>query len=75
MNHCPNLGGPSTDLYDALTPLQNWVENGILPNRIVAKADPLSPWPGRTRPLCLYPQQARYKGTGSIEDAANFVCQ
>ncbi|HSB26097.1 MAG TPA: tannase/feruloyl esterase family alpha/beta hydrolase, partial [Burkholderiaceae bacterium] len=33
-----------------------------------------TPWPGRTRPLCAYPQQARYKGQGSIEDAASFVC-
>ena len=28
----------------------------------------------RTRPLCPYPQVARYKGTGSIDDAANFTC-
>jgi hypothetical protein len=28
----------------------------------------------RTRPLCPYPQVAKYKGTGSIDDAANFVC-
>ena len=27
-----------------------------------------------TRPLCPYPQVAKYKGTGSIDDAANFVC-
>jgi feruloyl esterase len=29
----------------------------------------------RTRPLCLYPQEARYTGSGSIDDAANFVCR
>jgi feruloyl esterase len=29
----------------------------------------------RTRPLCRYPQVAKYKGTGSIDDAANFACQ
>jgi hypothetical protein len=28
----------------------------------------------RTRPLCPYPQLARYKGTGSIDDDANFAC-
>jgi feruloyl esterase len=28
----------------------------------------------RTRPLCAYPQQAKYKGTGSLDDAANFSC-
>jgi len=30
---------------------------------------------GRTRPLCVYPQHAVYKGTGSIDDAANFACR
>ena len=39
------------------------------------RRDRNSPWPGRTRPLCAYPKQARYKGSGSIEDASNFVCQ
>jgi hypothetical protein len=28
----------------------------------------------RTRPLCPYPQVAKYKGTGSIDSAANFTC-
>jgi feruloyl esterase len=28
----------------------------------------------RTRPLCAYPQVARYSGTGSIDDATNFKC-
>ena len=28
-----------------------------------------------TRPLCPYPQAATYKGSGSVNDAANFVCQ
>ena len=36
---------------------------------------PNSPWPGRTRPLCPYPQAAYYKGSGSLEDAASFVCR
>ena len=31
-------------------------------------------FPGRSRPICAWPQQTRYKGTGSIEDAANFTC-
>ena len=75
MNHCANSGGPATDLYDALTPLMNWVENGVAPDRIVARAGAAAPWPGRTRPLCPYPQQARYDGTGSLEDAASFTCR
>jgi len=73
MNHCG--GGPSTDQFDAFSALVNWVEKSTAPERIVATAGPNTPWPGRTRPLCAYPKQARYSGTGSIEDAASFVCQ
>jgi pimeloyl-ACP methyl ester carboxylesterase len=73
MNHC--AGGPATDQFDAFGALVSWVEKGTAPDAIVASAGPASPWPGRTRPLCAYPKQAHYKGTGSIEEAANFVCQ
>jgi feruloyl esterase len=48
--------------------LVRWVEQGTAPERIVATR------PGRTRPLCAYPQVARYRGTGSTDDAANFDC-
>jgi feruloyl esterase len=75
----PGLGhcflGPSTSEFDAFGPMVDWVENGVAPDRLVATAPAGSPWPGRTRPLCPYPQQARYSGSGRIEDAANFVCQ
>lgn len=73
MNHCS--GGPATDQFDAFGALVDWVEKGVAPDRIVATARMAAPWPGRTRPLCVYPQQARYKGTGSIENAENFVCR
>ena len=73
MAHCG--GGPATDEFDAFGALVNWVERGVAPDRILAKAGTASPWPGRTRPLCPYPQAARYGGSGSIEDAANFVCR
>ena len=73
MAHC--AGGPATDQFSAFDALVDWVEKGAAPERILAKAGPASPWPGRTRPLCPYPQVARYKGTGSIEDADNFRCE
>jgi Tannase and feruloyl esterase len=73
MAHCG--GGPATDQFDAFAALVNWVEKGSAPDRIVAKAGPKSPWPGRTRPLCPYPRVARYVGSGRIDDAANFVCR
>ena len=73
MGHCG--GGPATSQFDVFTPLVNWVENDIAPNSIVATA-PASgtPWPNRTRPLCPFPLQTRYNGSGSIEVAANFTC-
>jgi feruloyl esterase len=84
MNHCS--GGPATDQFDMLTPLVNWVEKGQAPESIVASArgsgnaggvnaDVPAGWSAsRTRPLCAYPKVARYKGSGSVEDAANFSC-
>ncbi len=73
MNHC--AGGPATDQFDAFAALVDWVEHKAAPQQIVATAGPATPWPGRTRPLCPYPLQARYRGTGSIEDAASFACR
>lgn len=75
MNHCS--GGPATDSFDMLPQLVDWVERGTAPASVTARASN----PGyfnvaaRTRPLCPYPQQARYTGSGDINDAANFRCQ
>lgn len=72
MNHCAGGDGPSS--LDAVKALEEWVEQGTAPDRIVAshltngKVD-------RTRPLCAYPQTAIYKGSGSTDEAANFVCK
>jgi len=73
MNHCG--GGVATNQFDAFGALVDWAEKGVAPDRIVATAPSTSPWPGRTRPLCVYPAYAHYVGRGSIEDAANFVCR
>jgi hypothetical protein len=72
MNHCG--GGPATDQFDALTAVVNWVERGTAPDSIDAKAGPMSPWPGRTRPLCTYPKVARYR-SGDLSQAASFACE
>jgi hypothetical protein len=71
--HCG--GGPSTSNIDAFSAVVQWVEKGTAPDRIVGTAPASTPWPGRTRPLCPFPKTAKYVGTGSIEDAASFVCQ
>lgn len=71
MGHCS--GGPGPNQFDHLTALEQWVEKGVAPEKLIAthstngKVD-------RTRPLCLYPRVARWKGTGSIDEAANFTC-
>ena len=70
MNHCG--GGPALDQFDTLTAMENWVEKGQEPDHIVASGNA---FPGRTRPLCPYPKTPHYKGSGSIEDAANFSCK
>jgi serine/threonine protein kinase len=58
--------------------LEQWVEKGIAPGPIIATkyANDLDPSQGvkMTRPLCPYPQIAKYKGTGDTNDAANFIC-
>lgn len=72
MNHCE--GGPATDRYDAFAALVAWVEQGQAPDRLHGTASDASPWPGRTRPICKYPQHARYKGQGDTEKEENFEC-
>jgi feruloyl esterase len=72
MAHCGGGDGPNA--FDAIGALEQWVEQGRAPDRIIGshgaggKID-------RTRPLCPYPQVARYKGSGSIDEAENFVCR
>ena len=72
MFHC--RGGVGTDQFDAMTSLINWVENGVAPATLpAAQADKGKVV--RTRSLCPYPLVARYSGSGSPDDAANFACK
>jgi feruloyl esterase len=72
MSHCGGGDGPNT--FDMVGALEQWVEKRQAPDQIVAsriregKVD-------RTRPLCPYPQIATYKGSGSTDEAGNFVCR
>jgi len=71
MAHCG--GGDGASNFDMLAALEQWKEQGKAPEQIAAsrvrdgKVD-------RTRPLCPYPQVAKYKGSGSTDDATNFSC-
>jgi feruloyl esterase len=89
MQHCGGGSGPNSfgqlaggvegdPLHDIDAALERWVEQGIAPQQIIATKyktgnDPKS-GVARTRPLCPYPQVARWKGSGSTDDAANFTC-
>ena len=72
MSHCGNGTGPNT--FDYFSALEGWVERGIAPDSMTAYHFDESGNVDRSRPLCAYPRVARYKGHGSIDDAANFRC-
>ncbi len=79
MPHCFGGSGPNTFGTPMLSALDRWVEKGVAPRAIVATKyrtnGDLASGIARTRPLCPYPQVARFKGTGSIDVAANFACR
>lgn len=71
----PNGPAPIVDAeHDLLSALDAWVERGTPPDRIVASRV-VGGATTRTRPLCPYPRHATYKGSGSTDDASNFVCR
>ena len=72
MAHCG--GGTGTSTFDMLTALEQWVEKKQAPAQIPASRV-ANGQVNRTRPLCPYPQAATYKGSGSIDEAASFVCK
>jgi feruloyl esterase len=75
MHHCG--GGPGPNVFDTLTPLENWVEHDMAPNGIIATHfvnNRSALGIDRTMPLCTFPDQAEYRGTGNVNDAANWSC-
>jgi feruloyl esterase len=70
--HCEAGAGP--DKADWVAALDAWVEQGKAPDHIIARKV-VKGTTVRTRPLCPYPQRAVYTGTGSTDDAGNFVCR
>jgi hypothetical protein len=88
MSHCAGgigatVFGNSTSAqpdpeHDVVSALDHWVENGIAPKLIIA-AGFVDGNPAKgvqmTRPLCPYPEEAIYKGTGDTNSAASFTCQ
>ena len=70
--HCGN--GPGPNQFNFMAALERWRESGVAPDSITAyhvtnnRVD-------MTRPLCVYPELAQYKGTGSTNDASSFICK
>jgi feruloyl esterase len=89
MQHCG--GGPGPDVFgqQGISPvndlrhniylaLEQWVEKGAAPSTIIAsrmEGEGPAAKVKITRPLCPYPLEAKYKGSGDANDAANFVCE
>ncbi len=88
MQHCGGGSGPNSfgqfsvaqgdPLHDIDAALERWVEQGTPPEQVIAtkykKGMDTASGTARTRPLCPFPQVARWKGSGSTDDAASFVC-
>jgi feruloyl esterase len=79
---CPGFVMNTGD-FKALEAMQEWVEKGKAPEQIIysyREAGGMTAGMGRsgkvyrTRPVCVYPKVAKYKGSGDINDAANFTC-
>ena len=75
MQHCG--GGPGPNVFGTLTMLDEWVDRGIAPDQIIAakytndrRTEPVI----RRMPLCKFPEQAKYSGSGDVNDAANWKC-
>jgi len=89
MGHCGGGPGPNqfyngtfspvpADVqHNSLLALQRWVEEDVAPQQIIATKyvnDDPAHGVAQTRPLCVFPRVARYKGQGDVNDAANFTC-
>jgi hypothetical protein len=70
MGHC--AGGEGPFVFNAIATLDDWVDTGQAPERIVVSNPPGAPT--RTRPLCPHPQEAVYSGSGSTDDEKSFKC-
>ncbi len=71
MIHCAR--GPGAWFTDYVAPLVAWTEQGVAPARIEASRP--GPAPEFTRPLCAYPEAAKYNGEGDVNDGANWSCR
>ena len=67
----PTSSGPEYGAFDALV---DWVEKGVPAGSVIATKYNADHKVEMTRPLCPYPEIAKYKGSGNTNEAASFVC-
>ena len=72
MGHCG--GGPGPNQANFLGAMERWVETGVAPGRITA-SHVTNGRVDMTRPLCPFPQVAKWNGVGSTNDARDFTCE
>ena len=72
MTHC--AGGTGPNAFDMQPLLEQWVERGVPPDRVIATRS-INGVVDRSRPLCVYPRAAVYTGKGDTNEAASFVCK
>lgn len=70
--HCAGGKGPS--IVNFLEVIDQWVESGEAPTQVTARYSPANDPTSGSRPLCPYPEVARYDGSGDDRDAASFSC-
>ena len=73
--HCFEAPHQSAERFDPLAALETWVEQGVAPEAIIAEQVGSDGTAIRSRPLCPYPQVARYTGSGDPDEAENFYCE
>jgi feruloyl esterase len=66
----PRGGGSGVNTFDSIGALEQWREKGVAPAQLTG----FNTTSTMTRPICAYPQYAKYKGTGNGKDASNWSC-
>ena len=70
-------GSPNDPQHSLYSALEQWVENGTAPEKIIAskyEGERASRHQTMTRPLCPYPQLPKYKGSGDTNEESSFIC-
>jgi len=81
VDHCRNgrAGGTGqgADLVNLVDPMFDWIEKGVKPSSsgiVATQSNPLVGQAAKKRPLCKFPEYAKYNGTGDPNLAASFAC-